>query len=322
MGELFEQIREATRDVAAQAPDVEIVDERIREYARELPMEAIAEPERDEELHYLGHGEETVAYVVTLDAVNFGSGYFPWTQPRDGDTEYAMVARALTDRFERHGPFEPDRLTELTAEDCGELFAQEIQHDERRRLMASYAHVLGELGEHLVDHYGGSYTELVESADRSAAELVRRLTEIPSFRDVVLYQNTEVPFYKKAQITASDLHLAFEGTSWGAFDDIDELTIFADNRLPHVLRLDDVLVYSDALAERIDRRELLPAGSREEIEIRACAVHAAERIADQLGERRDAGRVPPRLLDNHLWHRGGTDRYRVRPAHLTRTVFY
>lgn len=318
MAELFTRIRESAAEVASRAGDVEIDRARLESYADERPVAAIEQPERDEDLHYFGHGEATVAYVVTLDAVNFGSGYFPWTQPRDGFTDYAMVARSLTDHFERNGPFEPERLTELTAEDCGEIFAQEIQHDARRRLMSSYAHALGELGEHLLEHYEGRYTNLVEAADGSAAELVARLSDIPSFRDVVLYRNVEVPFYKKAQILAADLHLAFEGESWGSFDDIDELTLFADNRVPHVLRLDGVLRYSDALADRVDGRELLPAGSREEIEIRASALHAVEHLADELGD----DRIPPRLVDNYLWHRGAADRYRVRPAHLTQTVYY
>jgi len=318
MSELFERIRSSAEEVASRAGDVDIDGSCLDSYAEEIPVGEVETPERDASLHYFGHGEVTVAYLVTLETINFGSGYFPWTQPRDGATDYAMVARALTDRFERHGPFDPERLTELTAEDCGEIFAQEIQHDARRRLMASFAHALGELGEHLLEHYQGSYTSLVDAARGSAGELVSRVAKLPSFRDVFLYENVEVPFYKKAQILAADLHLAFDGDSWGAFDDIDELTVFADNRVPHVLRLDGVLNYSDALAERVDARELLPAGSSEEIEIRACALHAVERLADEIGSER----VPPRLVDNYLWHRGAADRYRVRPAHLTQTVYY
>jgi hypothetical protein len=316
----FSKLRRAAAEVADAADHVTIDDERLAEYADELPVDDIERPERDDDLHYFGHGEASVAYVVTLDTINFGSGYFPWTQPRDGHTDYAMVATALTDTFERHGPIEPEELVELTTEDCGEIFAQEIQHDARRKLMASYAHALGELGEHLLDEYDGSYAALVEAADHSADALVALLSEIPSFRDDVVYKNVEVPFYKRAQIMAADLHLAFDGEAWGRFEDIDELTLFADNRVPHVLRLDGVLDYDDDLAGRVDGRELLPAGSPGEIEIRACAVHAVERLAEALAER--GHDVPPRLIDNYLWHRGQQDRYRVRPTHLTQSVFY
>ena len=39
------------------------------------------------------------------------------------------------------------------------------------------------------------------------------------------------------------------------------------------------LVYDDALAGRIERGELLAPGSPEEVEIRACGVHAVELLA-------------------------------------------
>jgi hypothetical protein len=99
-----------------------------------------------------------------------------------------------------------------------------------------------------------------------------------------------------------------------AFADIDSLTIFADNVVPHVLRVDGVVRYDDALAARIDSGELLPPGD-EEREIRACAVHACELIAERMG-------VPPRILDVWLWNRGQGERYKSRPRHRTRTVFY
>ena len=34
--------------------------------------------------HFLGRGEDTVAYFVILDAVNFGSGWFPILRKRAG----------------------------------------------------------------------------------------------------------------------------------------------------------------------------------------------------------------------------------------------
>ena len=111
-------------------------------------------------------------------------------------------------------------------------------------------------------------------------------------------------FYKRAQITANDLQLA----GVADFPDIDSLTIFADNLVPHVLHLDGVLHYD---SEPV----LVTAGSAYEIEIRACAVHACELIAAKAG-------IPPRRLDNWLWNRGRHPPYSERPPHLTRTVYY
>jgi hypothetical protein len=117
-------------------------------------------------------------------------------------------------------------------------------------------------------------------------------------------------FWKRAQIVPSDLALA----GVADFYDLSRLTIFADNLVPHVLRVDGVLRYEPELADRIDRGELLPPGE-EEREIRACAVHACEAIAVRLG-------VPAHLLDTWLWNRGQAPEYKALPRHRTRTVFY
>ena len=98
------------------------------------------------------------------------------------------------------------------------------------------------------------------------------------------------------------------------FADLDRLTIFADNLVPHVLRMDGVLVYDPALAARIDAGELLEPGP-EEREIRACAVHACEPIAADWACRRA-------MLDMWLWNRGQQPHYKAVPRHRTRTVFY
>ena len=99
------------------------------------------------------------------------------------------------------------------------------------------------------------------------------------------------------------------------FDDLDRLTIFADNLVPHVLRVDGILTYAADLLERITSEELIPKGSREEIEIRAAALHAVELIAARTT-------ATPMQLDYLLWNRGQEATYKALPRHRTRTVFY
>jgi hypothetical protein len=143
---------------------------------------------------------------------------------------------------------------------------------------------------------------------------------MPMYRDVWPYHGFDVPLYKRAQITVADLTLAFGGQRLGEFRDSDRLTMFADNLVPHVLRVDGFLSYDDALAARIDAGELLPPGSGEEVEIRACAVHAVELLVAALN---DEG-VPetPMSVDSKLWRKGGGDGYKALPRHRTRTTAY
>jgi hypothetical protein len=256
-------------------------------------------PERalDPERHYLeGSREEVCAYLLTLDSINFGSGWFPTLRKRSGSSGYFTIAGALADRFRAHGPWSAE---ELCALDAGAL-ATVLEQDPAHELMELYARALRDLGRFLGER---SALEAVEAAGGSAESLAETLaTGMPFFDDR--------GFYKRAQITANDLTLA----GVAEFEDIDRLTIFADNLVPHVLRVDGVLRYDPALAARIEAGELLPPGD-EEREIRACALHACELIAPRVG-------MSPRALDVRLWNRGQEARYKALPRHRTRTVYY
>jgi hypothetical protein len=233
----------------------------------------------DETLHFLdGTPEEVARYVFILDAINFGSGWFEELR-----TSTDAITERLTAHAREHGPWTQAQMRALDSRAVARTLGLP-----QCRLTQLYAEALGQLG--------GFDLALPDTAD----ELARRLAALPFFADV--------GFYKRAQITANDLQLA----GVADFPDIDRLTIFADNLVPHVLRVAGVLRYRDDLARRIDAGGELAAGSREEVELRACAVHACEHYAQRAG-------VPPRTLDNWLWNRG--QELGGQP-HITRTVFY
>jgi hypothetical protein len=276
---------------------------RIAEAARHVRIDvdrlgAIApgpEPALDPGPHYLeGSDHDVAAFLLTLDTINFGSGWFPTLRKRPGSSGYFTVAWALADRFREHGPWSAVELRALGAADVAAVLGQEADHE----LMRLYAHALRDLGAFL-----GDRAPLAVVSGGSAAELAAALAAGMPFFD-------DRGFYKRAQIVANDMFLA----GAAEFADLDRLTIFADNLVPHVLRVDGVLEYDPELAARIDAGELLPPGG-EEREIRACAVHACELIAAELG-------VPPRVLDTWLWNRGQEPRYKAIPRHRTRTVYY
>jgi hypothetical protein len=255
-------------------------------------------PVLDPERHYLeGSRADVAAYLLTLDAVNFGSGWFPTLRKRPGMSGYYTVASHLTDRFRGSGPWTNEELRRLEAAELADVLGQEPGHP----LIALFVDALRSLGSFLGER---TVTEVIEGVDGSAVRLAEVLAGGMPFFD-------DVGFWKRAQIVPNDLALA----GVASFSDLDSLTIFADNLVPHVLRVDGVLRYSDALAARIDAGELVPAGSEEEAEIRACAVVACGEIAARLG-------VAERTLDTWLWDRGQSPRYKSVPRHRTRTVFY
>jgi putative queuosine salvage protein len=288
---LLDEVRSSCREIAATARFVSIDLDAARPPAEADP------PQLDPEAHHLeGPPEEVATYLLTLDAINFGSGWFPTLRKRPGRSGYFTVAGALADRFRAAGPWSNAELRGLEAAELAAVLGQEPGHP----LMRLYAEALRDLGRFLG---GRTALELLGAAEGSAERLAALLARGMRFFD-------DRGFYKRAQIVPSDLALA----GVAELHDLDRLTIFADNLVPHVLRMDGVLRYDPALAARIDAGELLPPGP-EEREIRGCALHACELIAERTG-------TPPRLLDIRLWNRGQAPEYKAVPRHRTRSVYY
>ena len=178
-----------------------------------------------------------------------------------------------------------------------------------------------EVGRVLLEHYDGQFANAVEQADHSAVRLVLLLVQqFPSFRDVASYRGHEVRFFKRAQICVADLHGSFGGKGYGSFTDLDQLTAFADYKVPQVLRHFGVLEYHPSLATRINKQELLAPGSEEEIELRAATIWACELLRREIVYITD-NTMTAAEVDSHLWHIG-QNIPEMKPYHRTRTIYY
>ncbi len=305
---ITDEVRESCAKIAANARSVRID---LDAAATVQPAEA---PELDPERHYLeGEPADVADYMLALDAINFGSGWFPTLCKRVSEGKpvsgYFTVSWALADHVRANGPPTCTWLSQVNTHEIAAILGQRPDHE----LMSLYAQALRALGNFLGGSPGATgrptrrALDLVDEAKGSAEHLVGILA-----RGMAMFDDRG--FYKRAQIVPNDLALA----GVAEFADLDRLTIFADNLVPHVLRRDGVLVYDDELAARIDRGERLTLGGVER-EIRACAVHACELISQRTG-------VPARAIDTWLWTRGqaggrGTQ-YKALPRHRCRTVFY
>jgi hypothetical protein len=302
---LTDEVRAACAEIAAGARSVRIDHARLGSYDAGAAAAGtpIADPGLDPVRHYLeGTPADVATYTLALDTINFGSGWFPTLRKRVDPTTgravsgYFTVAWNLADHFRAHGGWSTADLRAMTTPAIAAILGQTADHE----LMALYSQALRELGRFLGER---SVLDVVAGAGGSAERLAGRLAA-----GMALYDDRG--FYKRAQIVPNDLQAA----GVARFDDLDRLTIFADNLVPHVLRCDGVLVYDAALAAHIDAEHVLPAG-RQEREIRACAVHACELLSARLG-------VPPRVLDMWLCNRGQAPELKARPRHRTRSVYY
>jgi putative queuosine salvage protein len=324
VSDLFDRIRSAAARVAERSRHVRIEEAGLSALCRRLAAEPHPEPASDPVQRPFADPAHTLAFVVTLDAINFGSGWFPHLRKPGGRSGYFTIASALRARFEAEGPWSSAALQALTPESCARVFGQEPDRGEASRpvdeLMGLYARALQDLGRFLDTRFEGRFERLVEAARGRASALVALLAEMPFYRDVSRYAGFDVPLYKRAQITVSDLANAFGGEGPGRFEDRAALTMFPDNLVPHVLRLEGALACREDLVRRIEAEQEIPAGSEEEVELRACGLHAVELCVAEL--RRLGVEASAESLDHRLWFRGQRPEFKARPRHRTRSVFY
>lgn len=324
----------STRAVVDTAVHVRIDEARVAAVAEMLARDLAAPPAWNDALHFRDGTWRTAAWVLVLDALNFCF----WSDDPDPDRRwrvafqgqiyngYQALAAALTRAVAEGRPlWDAAYLATMTADELGDMLRghPETTSAPEIPLFAERLVNVRELGGGLLSRFPGEApaAELVGGAEGSAVRLVRRMVDaFPSFDDIAWYDGREVRFYKRAQIFVADLYGAFDGTGLGAFGDLEALTAFADYKVPQVLRWLGVLVYDAALARTVDRRELLPAGSAAEVEIRAATVWACELIRRALAERGRALRAFE--VDWALWTAGQTMPAEAPPYHRTRTVFY
>ena len=287
--------------VAGRAGSVRIVAGEIEAYAPTL-----ASSGEFEEPSTPADPEAAAAFAICMNAINFGSGWWPTIRKRPGHSGYATMAAGVEERFADSGPWSAEELVAMAAQTIGAVVGQDPEHP----LMPQFAAALRDVGERLRAEHGGRYLGVVESAD-SIPALAGALAAWDSFADVSDYDGRRVPFFKRAQLAAADLHRAGVADLPG----VGQLTAFADNLVPHVLRVDGVLELDPALTARIEAEELLVHGSAEEVELRACAIQAIELLAA-------TSNLAPAEIDSALWNRGRDPRYKSLPRPRSRNTAY
>jgi hypothetical protein len=308
VADVLTELRSACAAVSENARYVQIDSDHTSAYIGSLPVD-LDPAEPDPEYHLTeGNREELAAFWLTLDAINFGSGWFPTLRKRDGRSGYFTIAAGLRDRFRARGPYPADELATIDAAAIATTLGQDPDHE----LMTLFARSLNDLGRNLATDHDGRFAAVIDAAESSAVALVDELRGWQCFADSSRYDDLDVPFLKRAQIAAADLARA----GVAAFRDLDCLTMFADNLVPHVLRIDGLLRYDAGLLNRIERGELIEHGSPEEVEIRACALHAVGLVAAERAGAREAD------IDSVLWHRGQEPRYKDSPRHRSRCTAY
>ena len=266
--------------------------------------------------HYIDKdgGPLTAQYTLVLDALNFCF----W--PEKG-MEYDDLAVSLRNVLVQDAnAFNAENLSTMNVDKLSSWFPKHTLPQVEERVDC-----LQELGQVLARDFDGLALNAVKASKNSAVQFVNlMLAHFPHFRDTAMYDGRLIHFYKRAQILTGDLWAAYgkptDPQHPCCFSDIAELTMFADYRVPQILRVMNVLEYAPELALIIDNLEELPWGSRGEVEIRAQTVIAVELLQKALFKRG----CPLMTLecDWLLWQKGEEMKDKILPHHRTFSIYY
>lgn len=318
---IFENVRLSTEKVVQNARHVRWNPERLKIVANSFKPQSIIDAyQYDGDFYFKGTGEQLLNYVITLNAINFGSGLsVEWKQQRSyPGSSFKSTANGLR-TFAEKG-YDLNAVFAMNADN--KLIASMLGVDPSFQLVTMFKQSLSELGGFVSEKYG-SYANMISSLNsQNRAELLVDLlsSNLNAYHDVAHYNGFDVYFLKRAQILANDLFLAFEGKDFGEMGDISQLTMFADNLIPHYFRVENVLIYTDDLLEKINNGEKIAAGSPEEVEIRAFAVQCVEKLQELLVKK--DSRITSAMIDYYLWQTAQDTKYKSLPRHRTVTFFY
>ena len=319
---------ELCQEVARRAQHVTINADRLAEMAARAPAHLLTVPRWDGPGMFAGHAEDTITWLMTAGSMNFS--YFPEPdQPRwftlvggkevgQDDEAFGLLA-ALGNALKNGVPFgDWSWVLQMDEYDLAPYLAPAPGAGKLPMMGQRLACLLDLAG---ARQFFGAPASLFSAANNSAARFVEHLTNAaPMWRDERQYDDLILPFNKRAWLTAALLHGRFQDDPVRRFTDPEVIPVFADYRLPQVLRGAGAMEFSQTLAEHVDSGTPVEAHSPVEVEIRAVTVAIAEQLRQQLSER-----VPGLTLmqvDHFLWRMAVEVQDRLPPFHRTRTIDY
>ena len=279
--------------------------------------------------------QESINWIFFVDTVNFSF----W--PDEGDVKFgvkdskgnlqtgywslcAAVSRALKVGI----PItDPDFMATATKEQIETVFRSDTAG--KIPLLDERVKAINEAGQIVRDKFFGSFSVCVHRAEKDVDKLLELIVDnFESYRDVCQYKEKVVSFLKRAQILVSDIWTCLDAKGLGEFHNIDNITMFADYRVPQSLVAFNVLNYSEELKSILKSKEPIEPNGDIECEIRGMSIYACDQIQEAVREiAREEGvevEINAILVDYFLWEYARDNRALVDelPFHRCRSIYY
>lgn len=327
--------------ISSKAVHVKVLDEGVEKCARDI-FSKVSSGELDmtkmfikTDIHPQKSDNSGIDWVFFADTLNF-SFWMPETGPQylvtyrgQTYTGYLAMCAAINRALDQGISLtDPAFFRNIDTATLGRLLGGD--NNVPIPLLDKRVECLHEVGQLLVDKFSGSFVKVLEVCDNSATKLLSLvLDNFPCFRDSATFKGQEVSFHKRAQILVADLWCLFEGTGRGGFTDIDQLTMFADYRVPQSLQHYGVMSYDSELLTFLEQDQEMQQGDLREQEIRGCSIEAVERVTQRIKQllaenSRGDLVVNSILVDQFLWgyRRQHAELMKKIPYHKVRSIYY
>ncbi|CDW83988.1 UNKNOWN [Stylonychia lemnae] len=265
--------------------------------------------------------EQVLAYIFVVDGMNFCF----WPNNPSGNFEYEHMTKNLAKILDEQPDFFiPKQLTLVQADELKSRVFNNMEF----ALLEERARIVREIGYIVETSFDGSFVKFLERSDFDVPTLIKDIVQnFSGFRDEAIYQGEQVCFYKRAQILVADIIGALQekkNMEQFVFENQEQLTMFADYRVPQILRHVGIFQYSEELANKIDNEIELPYSSTDEVEIRAQTVVAVEMILGKVKENQVLNQKIKYSfeIDWLLWQMGENNLDSMKPHHKVLSIFY
>lgn len=319
-------VLQSTNRLAEAAHYIQIHYKKLAETAQMFTQEELKIPTWEEPAYLEGKDERIIDFFLLGNSMNFAFTDFTTfekfkTTYKGQEWRGSMGMWAcLTRAIEKGWPvLDAHYLKQVSYNDVSRII---FEGNTPIPLLEERTRIFREVGRVLLEKYDGHFHNLVAKSKNRLFNrgegIVERLTnDFLSFDDSVMYRGKQVHFNKRAQLAPAMLYGRFQNQSPFRVDDIGELTVFADYVLPQSLRHLGIFEYAPSLAQKVDQQKLIPANSQEELELRACTIHAADFLVKRVNQLKPDKKVNALHIDYQLWANRGKGNH-----HLTVTTAY
>lgn len=289
----------------------------------------------DHDLNPKTRDQAAVDWIFFVDTVNFS--FWPeegdvkfGVKDKHGDvqTGYWSICAAVNRALALGIPVtSAEFMANATEEHIQTIFKSSTEGE--IPLLKERLKAINDAGKVLLERFNGSFTFCVMRAERDVNKLLDLVVDnFSSYQDICEYKGSTVSFLKRAQILIGDIWTCFKGEGLGKFSNIEEITMFADYRVPQAMVAFGVLDYSDYLKQILHNGARFNPGDELECEIRGMSILGCDRIAEGvkwLAEKDGVEIVVNSIIvDYFLWEyaRAHRDLVNKLPFHRCRTIYY